>query len=278
MPTVARERLNCIMKQSPSRTTKNRTRGRAFGAGALAFVAGLSMACATVGAREVPDRTDTVILLHGMWRDAGAMRGIESELADRGYNTINISYPSTDYTIEELAVRYLHPAYEAASKGEGQVHIVTHSMGGILARYYLDTYPASNLGRVVMLAPPNQGVEMADRYGHWSLFRWATGPAGLQLGTGPGSLPRALGPVDYEVGVIAGSKGRNLLSLMIPGQDDGLVSVASARVEGMSDFLLLDQNHYYIKHDDQAIAQTIHFLESGRFAHKSSNAVARAER
>jgi pimeloyl-ACP methyl ester carboxylesterase len=268
------------MKQSRIRRTNDRTRGRVFGAGALALVVGLTMACATAGAREVPDRTDTVILLHGMWRDASAMRGIETELARRGYNTVNVSYPSTDYPIEELAVRYLHPAYEAASKGEGRVHIVTHSMGGILARYYLDTYPASNLGRVVMLAPPNQGVEMADRYGHWSLFRWVTGPAGLQLGTGPGSLPRTLGPVDYEVGVIAGSKGRNLLSLMIPGQDDGLVSVASARVEGMRDFLLLEQNHYYIKHDDHAIAQTIHFLESGRFAHADSvksKAVARAD-
>lgn len=238
----------------------------AFGLGLLMLVpAALAPRGGGLQAAQVSSDQETVILLHGMWRNARAMNRLEAGLRAAGYRTVNVSYPSTDFGIEELAVRFLHPAVERVIGG--RVHFVTHSMGGILARYYLETHPVKNLGRVVMLAPPNQGVEMADRYGHWSVVRWATGPAGRQLGTGDASLPRALGPVDFDLGVIAGTKGRNIFSCMIPGQDDGLVSVESTKVAGMRDFLVLDQNHYWLKRDETAIQETIHFLKDGSFSH-----------
>lgn len=233
---------------------------------ALVLIAalGYGTACTTVAAETSgPGDQETVILLHGMWRNKRAMALIEEELLRQGYRTVNVSYPSTDYGIEELAVRYLHPAVQRARGGK--VHFVTHSMGGILTRYYLDTHPVENLGRVVMIAPPNQGVEMADRFGHWTLVRWVTGPAGRQLGTGATGLVRSLGPVRYELGVIAGTRGRNVLSCMIPGEDDGLVSVESTKVKGMRDFLLVDQTHFWIKRDERTIKQTVHFLANGRF-------------
>lgn len=227
------------------------------------------------GGRTQGSDGDTVILLHGMWRNARAMAPIEAELKARGYHTINLSYPSTRFSIEELAAEFLHPVVAELNRSGARVHFVTHSMGGILVRYYLETHPVKRLGRVVMIAPPNQGVEVADRYGDWELFRRATGPAGQQLGTGQTSLPRALGPVRYELGVIAGKKGGNILSCMIPGDDDGIVSVASTKVQGMRDFLILDQNHYFIKQDENAIQQTALFLATGHFQHDTEEAIVR---
>jgi len=124
------------------------------------------------------------------------------------------------------------------------------------------------MGRVVMLAPPNQGANLADTFQRLPLYNWILGPIGMQIGTRPDSIPNTLGPANFEVGVIAGNRSVNpFLSAMIPGIDDGRIAVESTKLAGMADFLVLPCIHPLIMNDKNVIRQTIHFLLLGCFDH-----------
>lgn len=229
----------------------------------------LRAVCTLLLALAVPAATaaDTVIVLHGLARSASSMQSISAELEQAGYVVVNLDYPSTRGTVEQLAEQHLAPAVRAEiDRGATKLHFVTHSMGGILLRQYLSTARPPQLGRAVMLGPPNHGSELVARMGEVPGFDWLNGPAGLQLGPEPGSLPNRLGAVDYEVGIIAGTRTLNpAYSAMIPGPDDGKVSVASARVDGMADFIELPVTHTWMMSNAEVKTQTLHFLRVGRF-------------
>jgi pimeloyl-ACP methyl ester carboxylesterase len=208
---------------------------------------------------------DCVVLLHGLWRTENSMRPVEQALADAGFEVRNIAYDSTSHPVEMLAVKAVGDGL-AACGAAPLVHFVTHSLGGILVRQYLEDHDIDNLGRVVMLGPPNQGSEVIDRYGTIPGFRWFSGPAGLQLGTGEASVPRALGPVRFDLGVIAGTRTLNpILSQSLPGPDDGKVSVDSTRVEGMNDHLQMPVSHMFMMRNKEVMEQVIYYLRHGRF-------------
>lgn len=212
---------------------------------------------------------DHVILLHGLARTDSSMETLARSLRDAGYVVHNVDYPSRSAGIEPLAERFIAPALTAARQaGATRIHFVTHSMGGILVRAYLARHTVPELGRVVMLGPPNQGSEVVDRIGSWWIFGAINGPAGRELGTGPGSAPNRLGPVTYPVGVIAGRRSINgINSLMIPGPDDGKVSVEHTKVAGMADHIVVAATHPYLMKNPEAIRQVLQFLANGRFAH-----------
>jgi len=208
-----------------------------------------------------------VLLLHGMFRSAYAMALLSHDLARAGYRVRNIAYPTRPYDVAELARRYVEPA--VASCGTTQpVHMVTHSLGGILVRCYLQTARLPPGSRIVMLGPPNHGSEITDRLRYWPLYRWLMGSVGQQLGTGPDGIARQLQPIDPEVGVIA---GRDTLqpwfSRLIPGEDDGVVSVESARLPEMRDFIVVDSSHTLMMFDRRVRKQVRHFLATGSFRH-----------
>ena len=212
-------------------------------------------------------RADCVVLLHGLARTSSAMETLQTALEDHGYIVANIDYPSRDKPIEELSdIAVESGSQTCRQQTDGQVHFVTHSLGGILVRYYLEHKPINNLGHVVMIAPPNHGSEIVDNLATVPGFNLIMGPAGSQLGTGENSIPLQLGPVDYSVGVLAGTRSINpFLSSYLAKPDDGKVSVASTRVEGMTDFRTVDATHTFIMRDDNVIRHTIAFLESGKF-------------
>ena len=208
---------------------------------------------------------ECIVLLHGLWRSDASMNKMEDALGDAGYAVRNIGYDSTERPLQDLASETIPRALQACGDS-GTVHFVTHSMGGILLRQYLEHESIGNLGRVVMLGPPNQGSEVVDTYRDFPGFEWFGGPAGLQLGTGEASIPRALGPVTVDVGVIAGTRSINpILSAIIPDTDDGKVSVESTRVEGMNDHVEMPVNHVFMMRNREVIEQVIHYLQNGRF-------------
>ena len=208
-----------------------------------------------------------VILLHGLARSSKSMKKMDKALTESGYLVRNTAYPSTEKPVDELASEVIPPAVESCNEeGDRPIHFVTHSMGGILIRYFLESNELRNLGRVVMLSPPNQGSEVVDKLAEVPGFVAINGPAGMQLGTDEDDLPSQLGPATFDVGIITGSRSINLfLSAMIPGKDDGKVSVERAKLEGMSDFLVVPYTHPYIMKRKLVIGQVLFFLEHGRF-------------
>ena len=203
------------------------------------------------------------VLLHGLARSARSMAPLEAALHYRGHQVVNAGYASTTGSIKTLAEQTLSPAI--ARCGGQNVNVITHSMGGILVRQWVKVHGAGALGRVVMLGPPNQGSEIVDRFSGLALFQAINGPAGGELGTR--GLPPTLGPVTFELGVIAGNRSLNpAFSRLIPGADDGKVSVASTRVAGMAAHLTLPVTHTLMMFDARVMAQTLHFLDTGAFA------------
>jgi pimeloyl-ACP methyl ester carboxylesterase len=227
------------------------------------------------GTAPKPD-SECVILLHGLGRTAGSMADLAKALETAGFDTINLDYPSRDLPIETLAMDTIPQGIRhCRSQGAQALHFVTHSMGGILLRHYLTRRSIENLGRVVMLSPPNQGSEIADVLKDNALYQWYNGPAGQQLGTDPDGFVAGLGPVTYPVGVITGNTHAMFdawFAKEIPGQDDGKVSVERAKVEGMADFLVLPYSHPFIMKKKAVADQVIYFLRHGLFDHPTAPA------
>ncbi len=208
-----------------------------------------------------------VILLHGMGRTERSMKKFEKYFQQQGYKTLNSRYPSTKETIEKIASSHVSDAVGKCRKeGAIKIHVVTHSLGGIVVRQYLQTNSLPKGSRIVMLSPPNKGSELADFFKGFFLYEWLNGPAGNQLGTDSESVPNSLEPVNVEVGVITGNKSLNpIYSAIVSGKDDGKVSVERAKLDEMTDFLVVPASHSFIMNDKTVMKQAAYFLKYGRF-------------
>lgn len=211
---------------------------------------------------------ELVVLLHGMKRTPRSMEPMARALREAGYDTLSCGYPSR-WSVRETAERVFAAVSPAAARAP-KVHFVTHSLGGILVReaFFRGGTPA-NLGRVVMLAPPNGGCEHIDRFGGIPFFGLVWGTPARELGTGAESFPNRLPPVGFDCGVIAGTKG-GLLGTLLPRPNDGKVTVASARAAGAGEVLEIPANHTWIMRDKAAIAATLRYLQTGTFAESAA--------
>lgn len=211
---------------------------------------------------------ECVILLHGLARSSSSFNRMESALKEKGYCTVNYNYPSRKYSIEKLAKESIDNALSQCP-ANSKINFVTHSLGGILVRQYLSTGKIKNLGRVVMLGPPNKGSQVVDKLKDMPGFEFLNGPAGKELGTDSTSIPVRLGPAEFEVGIIAGTRSINpILSSMLPDPDDGKVSVENTKLTGMTDHITLPVAHPFLMRDSEAIKQVIYFLQNGKFNKK----------
>ena len=235
----------------------------------MLFLVAVSAVCPKSSSSTVANasRENQVVLLHGLARSHRTMDAMQKALLERGRKTCNVDYPSTEHPVEKLALDFVLPAIEKCGFGNaGPVDFVTHSMGGIIVRYLAVHAPELEIGRVVMLSPPNCGSEVVDALGDTWLFECVNGPAGKQLGTKKDSLPNSLGPASFELGIITGDRSINwILSTIIDGEDDGKVSVERAKLEGMKDFIVIHSAHPFIMKNAATIMQTLHFLDHGKF-------------
>ncbi len=139
-------------------------------------------------------------------------------------------------------------------------------MGGILVRYYLKDNAIDNLGKVVMLGPPNQGSEVVDKFHGFPGYVWFGGPASIELGTKESSIPQQLGRANFEVGIIAGYRSINpILSTLLPNQDDGKVTVTKTKLIGMKDHIAMPVTHPFMMKNKKVIQQVKNFLRNGFF-------------
>lgn len=209
---------------------------------------------------------DYVVLLHGIARSSSHMEDMEAYLQKAGYDVVNLDYPSTAHNLQAL-VDIIQKKLAARLTQDKPVHFVGYSMGALLVRAVIHKYRPLRLGRVVQLAPPNQGSEVADMLEENWLYEQVYGPAGRQLTTDRTAVSDILGTVDYELGVIAGNRTIDpVSSMIIPGDDDGKVSIASTRVEGMKAHIVVAATHTFFPGNKTVQRQTLHFLKHGVFA------------
>lgn len=227
-----------------------------------------------------PHAGEYVVLLHGLGRTAKSFARMQAAIEKDGYRVISLDYASRRKTIEELAAQELDTLISALRRGQAQkIHFVTHSMGGILLRYYLTQHALPELGRVVMLGPPNRGSEVADFTARvWPVNR-IFGPNLARLKTAPGSFVNGLGPCrGGEIGVIAGDRSINWINslVFIHGRDDGKVSVEEARLQGMKEFRVVHVSHPFLMRNRGVIRLVQVFLAKGSFGGDVAQPVALA--
>ena len=206
-----------------------------------------------------------VVLLHGLWRGWRAMQPLARALANEGFSTLNVPYPSSRLPVHVLAERVR--AQVSAVADDRPVHFITHSLGGIIVRKLLSEGVPWKTGRVVMLAPPNGGSEIVDWSKRHPLLHQVLGPAGRALGSD--GIPTALSalPASVEAAVIMGNRSslpvfRNLLG----PDNDGILATAKGQMDGLRGFSVINADHTFIQVHPETIRLCLHFLKTGEWA------------
>ncbi len=214
------------------------------------------------------ENKEMVILLHGILRSKHDMLLLSNLLKKHGYATLNILYPSREHNLEDLSDFVDKKITESPDYTEKiKINFVTHSMGGLIARYYITRKKPDNLGKVVMLGPPNTGSEFADWLSDTKIlspiFKAVFGPASEQLRT---DYPHIDGDITYPLGVIAGNRSINPLApWVLDGEHDGVVPVERTKIEGMIDHIIIPATHSFMMFNNDVMEQTLYFLKNSRF-------------
>lgn len=217
--------------------------------------------------RTPPAGAAQVVLLHGLGRSETSMLILENALAGAGFEVHNIGYPSNDESPDAL-VEQITAAIDDCCAGNGRpLHLVGHSLGGLLIRAYLAERHPANLGRVVLIGTPNSGSELADLdEGLLGTLVDMAGPTARMLGTGSDDFPASLPPPDYPVGVIAGTRDAVVTNEWLPLPNDSMVSTVSTRLDGMTDYVEFPVTHWGLRNSEGVARAAIHFLQTGAFS------------
>ncbi len=211
---------------------------------------------------------DCALLLHGILMGSWHMRLIERSLIAEGYDVTNISYPSRNYFIEDLAENFIAPEMPVCA---GKTHIVAHSMGGLITRQLLIDHTPERMGKIIMIGTPNHGSELPDYFlEHKYLsgfYKFLFGPAGEQLRVKDNSFLARLPIPDETIGVIAGRGSLDFIPnwLSLPQPNDYKVSVASTKLDNMADHIVLPVSHTWLPINHLVRKQVVYFLENGKF-------------
>lgn len=217
-----------------------------------------------------PQKTEgNVILLHGLWMHAPAMRWFATRLKSREFDAHALGY----YSVLEDSDHAISRVVKALQKAPGS-HVIAHSLGGLMALEAARRVSASEIGRIVCLGTPLAGSRAADGViQRFPAGRRLLGQHVPMLLAGAGSLPE-----DVEVGVIAGSRRRGLGGVLAHFSDDhdGTVAVSETRLDGLADHIVLPASHSGLIFSDAAVEQSVAFLRNAHFDHGVGEAVAEA--
>jgi len=211
--------------------------------------------------KALTDDADAVILLHGLWRSMWAMEPMAKYLHQQGYHTINVPYPSFRKPMEELT-KIIHDALRLHGDNR-KVHFVTHSLGGVILRKLLNELATDQVGRVVLLAPPNQGSEIIDWCSRCAPMRFSLGPAGMQLASEAIDAPALPDKVDSAI-IMGKQSAIPFFRKLLDEDNDGIVSVERGKVDGMNEFRVFNADHTFIASDPKVMQMTQHFLRTGK--------------
>lgn len=238
----------------------------------LPIVISLSMAACASLPKVAPEilaenAQQCVVLVHGLWRSGAAMDVIARDLSHHGYITEIVDYPSTSAGIPELAEQYLHQSVEdCRSRKVTQIHMVSHSMGGIIVRQYLQTHILPEGSKVVMMSPPNQGSELSTYFADSWWYEWLVGPAGASLRQDDEGIVSGLAPIQADVGVIAAYRSWSLWpESWLPSPNDGTVSLKSMVLDEMDDMAFVNAGHAMMRYNDETHRLIRSFLKHGQF-------------
>jgi pimeloyl-ACP methyl ester carboxylesterase len=227
----------------------------------------LSVASATKGQQvnsKVLPKQEIVVLLHGFGRSNMAMWRLAWRLEDAGYDVKRVGYRSVNTTTVDIIADITKQIDACCATEERTVHFVGHSLGGLLIRAYLRENRIGTLGHTVLIGTPNKGTGIADRFkGNWLIELLV--PIATALGTDDQSLPKSIDAPYYPVGVITGIYESDTNEAYLPGRDDGLVPVASTKLEGMTDFIEVESGHSMMRYNSEVAEQVIFFLKTGHF-------------
>lgn len=214
---------------------------------------------------QLKNKGEYVVILHGIARSSSHMKRLATYLEKNGFDVINLDYPSTTYTIEELT-DIINQAIIQRVVEDKPIHFIGYSMGGLMVRALLHKYQYRNLGRVIQLAPPNQGSEVADFIKNFWPYKKIYGPAGQQLITNQSLIKHLFGDVTYELGIIAGNAAIDpICRMIIPGENDGKVAVERTKLTGMKDHIIVKASHTFFPSNKIVQKQTLYFLKNGTF-------------
>ncbi len=204
-----------------------------------------------------------IIFIHGFLGSKSNFQDLDKTLTQNGFHTILHEYNTFDGGVQTLADLLLQKSLPEAQNAH-KISIITHSMGALLLRNYLSRHKIPKLHRIVMIAPPNHGSEVADLMSQYDWWVDMFGDAGLDLRT---SVTFPSMPKEAEFGIIGGTASWNYLSKdWIPGEDDGWVGIQSTKLKGMKDFITVESSHGFITSNESVINQTLYFLHHGHFA------------
>jgi hypothetical protein len=254
-----------VARLTPASADRTRTPGRSWPS-RLAFGAALLLAASVSHADAAPrskqplaaESRELVVVLHGLGRSPISMRPITRALQAEGYDVMPFGYSSYCCAIPEIVADLRAALHSRMGPEHARVHFVGHSLGNILVRYLLasDSAPP-RVGRVVMLAPPNQGALRANRMA--PLVGWLLKPT-PELRVDSTATVRGIRPVlGVEIGVIA-------------GRDDDTVKLPESHLAEEKEHIVVEGGHTFIMNRRDVRALTIAFLRTGTFRADSSGA------
>ncbi len=206
---------------------------------------------------------NAVVTVHGLWMRAGAMLALQRRLEAAGFSVHRFGYPSVRQSLAANADLLA----EFIDRVPGDtVHLVAHSLGGVLIRAMLERRIPARLGRIVLLGSPLRGSLVGARVTRLPGGHRIIGRSIIELNERGGFDTWVPG---IQAGGIAGRVpfGTSWLVGGIFEANDGTVAVAETRVPGLADHIVLPVTHFALPWSKRVCDQTQYFLEHGRFRH-----------